>query len=203
VKLRISNVGLGMLALALVMGAGIGALRIREHNRERTTFPPGDRRDRVWQTVPIVVSASDIVMKQFRTQVGEAVRAINSETRCNLLTLHGAPAQVHILAIDDRDPCPGSRSEPLPKRAGAASYVCHDGTTDIVLEGQQVEPRKVLVLLKHELGHTLGLDDDPGSDDLMAPFLSDQAWQDVTKPLPWLSTKDREALANRYPQHCP
>lgn len=202
-KIRISNVAWGMLALFVVMFAGIGALRIREHNREGSYFPPGDRRDRVWQTVPIVVSASASVLTQFQREVGEAIRAINDETKCNLLTARGAPVQVNILSIGDRDPCPGSESEPLPKRAGAASYVCHDGTTDILLSGLEVEPRKVHVLLKHELGHALGLDDDgPNGEDLMAPFLADKTWQDTTKPLPWLSTKDREALANRYPQHC-
>lgn len=195
--MKISNVGIAVLVGAVVMGAGIYGLRLRDRARERDFFPAGDRRDRTWTVTPIVVSASAEVNRLFERQVREAVRAINDETKCNLLTTRGAPVQVRILSVSDDVPCKGA-GEPLPDTAGAATYVCHDGTTDIVLSGLEVEGRKMRVLLKHELGHALALDDDPGSDDVMGPHLTEQSWKDTTRPLPWLSTKDRAALAGRY-----
>lgn len=196
-KLKLSKTGLAVLVGAVVMGIGIGALHLRDRAHERTFFPEGDRRDRTWAVTPVAVAPSAGVNEQFARAVHDAVASINDQVGCNLLTLHGAPVQIRILAVTDDVPCQ-ARGEPLPDGAGAASYVCHDGTTDVLLDGLQVEPRKVYVLLVHELGHALGLDDDPGSDDVMGPHLSEQSWQDVTRPLPWLSTKDRGALHARY-----
>lgn len=199
-KLKLSRTGGVMLLVAVVFAAAVLALRVRERAREATFFT--DRRDRVWETRPVVVSASAAVSEQFTRQVREAVEALNDEIGCTVLTTRGAPVQVRVLAVDDDVPCK-AKGEPLPDGAGAATYVCHDGTTDVLLDGLQVEPRKAHVLIKHELGHALGLDDDPGSDDLMAPHLPDASWQDVTRPLPWLSTKDRQALSRRYCMEVP
>lgn len=188
-----------VIAASVLLVVGIFAARGVDRAKERTFF--GDKRDRMWAVTPVVVSASAAVNEQFKTQVAEAVRDINNETKCSLVTISGAPVQIRVLDVSDDVPCMG-KGEPLPSTAGAATYVCEHGTTDILLSGLEVEPRKAYVLLKHELGHALGLDDDPGSDDVMGPHLTEQSWQDIVRPLPWLSSKDRKGLRGRYPEAC-
>lgn len=204
--MKLSKIGAAMLAGAAVIALAITALHIRARRNEATTFPAGDPRDRVWATTPVVVSASADVAKHFERQVREAVRDLNNEVGCTVLTTSGTTAQVRVLTIID-DPCRDiGRPEPLPDTAGGATYVCPElvhgqpvpQVTDILLSGGLVEPRKAYVIIKHELGHALGLDDDPGSDDVMAPHLTEESWQDWRRPLPWLSSRDRTALADRY-----
>lgn len=177
-----------------LLGAAIAALAIRASRNEATFFQ--DARDRRWPVTPVVVSYSADVAKAWEAQVQDAVRRINDEAGCTVLSTSGERPDIRIITPLDDSPCANAGRAANPDEPNASTHVCLSGTTDIVLDKGAGHIREAYLIIKHELLHALGLDHDPSG--ILAPRLPDWSWERIDVPGEMLSSADRLALADRY-----
>lgn len=174
-------VACGIIAGAVCMFAYV------DYQREPVWHPQAH----VWgRGQPVTVGWDPRSFGDYTTQIRQAIDLINDEVDCAVLSPAGTAGQITLLTGFERDHCPGT---PLSPKDTAATYYCGGGTVDIHVQ-RLTDITTALQVFRHELGHGLGLAEDPPGQGVMSDPLP------VSSPLLGLSRKDRRAIADRM---CP
>lgn len=186
--MKLSNVGLIVLAGAAALGALLVTLNLRQDRRTIALMAEAPE----FAVTPVGVDFTRTIGAPYSRQIWDAVNSINDAVGdCNVLDLSVTPARIHIITSFDRAPCGGAK--PAPSSKEASTYFCPDGSVDIVVD-KAGSTQEAYLMVQHELAHGLGVPH--GDRGLM--LARPGGWDQVPFPLPTLEKWEARAIAKRY-----
>jgi hypothetical protein len=189
--MKISRIGVIVLAGAALMGAWIFAMQMARKDREPVfaddppKWPPGS-----------ILLAYEAGLAEHKEAILTAAAEFNRQVDCPVWSITTPGNAKALLKWLDTESCK-DRGKPLDRRHTEGMWDCKDGTVEAQFD-DLADPETRYPLIFHALGHMAGLTHD--TEGGLSVMLDPPPKMVAGKLAPGLTSKDAQALRERF---CP